>query len=90
MDRRVVQEVVHTLTYLHADGSTATPAVTPIDAAAQASAGAPAGSNGTDGAHAGGPAGGGTVRRVRFRRPDRFTQVDEPTERSGTEPRPLG
>jgi alpha/beta hydrolase fold len=40
MDRRVVQEVVQTLTYLHTDGSTATPAVTSIDAAP--SAGRPA------------------------------------------------
>jgi triacylglycerol lipase len=36
MDSRVVQEVVQTLSYLHADGSTATPAVTPINAAQQA------------------------------------------------------
>jgi pimeloyl-ACP methyl ester carboxylesterase len=62
MDRRVVQEVVQTLTYLHADGSTATPAVTSIGAEEA-----------------------GTLRRIRFRRPDRPTQVDEPTQRSGTE-----
>ena len=33
MDRRVVQEVVQTLAYLHTDGTTATRAVTPIEAA---------------------------------------------------------
>jgi triacylglycerol lipase len=34
IDRRVVHEVVHALTHLHADGSTATAGVTPIDRAA--------------------------------------------------------
>jgi pimeloyl-ACP methyl ester carboxylesterase len=36
MDRRVVREIVQTLAYLHTDGTTATRAVTPIEAARSA------------------------------------------------------
>jgi len=78
MDRRVVQEVVQTLSYLHTDGSTATPAVTSIDAAH--SAGAPGGS---------GSGTGGTA-RSRFRRSQRYVRIEEEEGRSGTGLQPLG
>ena len=68
MDRRVVQEVVQTLTYLHTDGSTATPAVTPIDAAQSS----------------GSAAGAGGTQRARRRRSQRSARIHDEEGRSGT------
>jgi triacylglycerol lipase len=74
MDRRVVQEVVQTLTYLHTDGSTATPAVTSIDSAQST----------------GSPAGTAATPRARFRRADRSGQITDEEGHSGTGLQPLG
>jgi len=77
MDRRVVQEVVQTLTYLHTDGSTATAAVTLIDAArSPGAAGQPTRPSRGDSSP-----GAGAVRRVRFRRSDRIAHTDETAAR---------
>jgi triacylglycerol lipase len=80
MDRRVVREVVQTLTYLHTDGSTATPAVTSIDAAPS---GGPAGSTGS-------AVSSGRPSRARLRRSARYVRIDDDEGRSGTGLRPLG
>jgi hypothetical protein len=63
-----VQEVVQTLTYLHTDGSTATPAVTPIDSAQSSGS-------------AGGVAG---QQRARRRRSQRSARIQDDEGRSGS------
>jgi triacylglycerol lipase len=67
MNRRVVQEVVQTLSYLHTDGSTATPAVTPIDAAQSTTS----------------AAGGAATTRASRSRAEGSGQMDEDEGRSG-------